>query len=535
MRPSDAAAGGSPTRVMSQSEPTEGPSHDQRQDDPQQEDRQADPLPTEENMPDPDADSKPDTPADLSKRSWFYVVRKTAHEFGEDQCTDLAAALTYYAVLAVFPAMLALISVLGVLGQAQNSVDTVLDTLRPLVSAEVLTSVETALNQVASSESAGLALVVGVLAALWSASGYVGAFGRAMNRIYEIDEGRPFWKLRPVMLLLTLVAVVLAALALLMLIVSGPLAESIGNVIGLGSTALLLWSIVKWPVLAVVVVVVVGLLYYTTPNVQQPKFRWISVGAGVAIVVWVLASVAFAFYVANFSSYNKTYGSVAGVVVTLLFLWITNLALLFGGELDAELERGRQLQAGIAAEEELQLPAKDTRNIKKARKKRDKDVALGRRIRREAAANDTSTREQRLPEGEDTMKKLLVLVAGGVGYVLGTKAGRERYDQIRGTFNKVKDDPRVQEKAHQAADLAKEKAPVVKDKVTEAANTAVGEGQVRLGIERPGRPAQPGQHHLPGELRPPGPAALTVALLSSHRSSHSRAAPRRRTGGAARE
>jgi membrane protein len=348
---------------------------------------------TESTTPDPDDERKPDAPTDLSKRSWFYVLRKTVHEFTEDQCTDLAAALTYYAVLAVFPAAVALVSVLGVFGQADESVKTVVDTLSPLVSDQMLGTIEPALKQIAASDSAGPALVIGVLAALWSASGYVGAFSRAMNRIYEIDEGRPFWKLRPVMLLLTLIAVTLAAVALLMLIVSGPVATSIGNVIGIGDTALTVWSIVKWPILALIVIVVVALLYYATPNVQQPRFRWISVGASVAIVIWVMASVAFAFYVANFSSYNKTYGSLAGVIVALLFLWITNLALLFGGELDAELERGRQLQAGIAAEEEIQLPARDTRNIKKARKKRDKDVALGRKIRRQAAANDASNRE----------------------------------------------------------------------------------------------------------------------------------------------
>jgi membrane protein len=349
---------------------------------------------TEPTTPDPDDPRKPEDPADLTKRSWFYVLRKTVHEFGEDQCTDLAAALTYYAVLAVFPAALALVSLLGVIGQGQNAVDKVIETLKPLVSHDMLTqTIKPALDEIAKSNSAGLALVIGILAALWSASGYVGAFGRAMNRIYEIDEGRPFWKLRPTMLLLTVVAVILAAVALLMLIVSGPVAESIGNVIGLGNTAQTAWSIAKWPILALIVVLVVGLLYYVTPNVQQPKFRWISVGAGVAIVIWVLASVGFAFYVSNFSSYNKTYGSLAGVIVTLLFLWITNLALLFGGELDAELERGRELQAGIAAEEELQLPARDTRNIKKARKKRDKDIALGRRIRRQAEATDVENRE----------------------------------------------------------------------------------------------------------------------------------------------
>jgi len=356
---------------------------------------------TEPPLPEPDDPRKPEDPGDLTKRSWFYVARKTYHEFSEDQCTDLAAALTYYAVLAVFPAMLALVSVLGVIGQAQKSVDTVLDTLRPLVSRDVLRAAENALTQIAASDSAGVALVIGLLAALWSASGYVGAFGRAMNRIYEIDEGRPFWKLRPVMLLLTVVAVFLAAVALLLLVVSGPVLESIGNVIGLGDAALTTWKIAKWPVLALIVLVVVGLLYYTTPNVQQPKFRWISVGAGVAILIWVLASVGFAAYVANFSSYNKTYGSVGGVIVALVFLWITNLALLFGAELDAELERGRQLQAGIAAEEELQLPARDTRNIKKARKKRDKDIALGRRIRKQAAASGAHKKE---PEGSEKEK-----------------------------------------------------------------------------------------------------------------------------------
>jgi membrane protein len=346
---------------------------------------------TEEAMPDPDDPRKPDSPADLTKRSWIYVARKTFNEFIEDQCTDLAAALTYYAVLSVFPAALALVSVLGVVGQAEKSVDTVVKTLDPLVSEKMLGTIEPALRQIASSDAAGFALIFGVLAALWTASGYVGAFGRAMNKIYEIEEGRPFWKLRPIMLVLTFVTIVLTALALLMLIISGPLAESIGDVIGLGDEAVLVWKIAKWPVLGALVVVIVGLLYYTTPNVQQPKFRWLSVGALVAIAVWALASVGFSFYVANFSSYNKTYGSLAGVIVALLFLWITNLALLFGAELDAEIERGRQLQAGIAAEAELQLPARDTRNIKKARKKREKDLALGRKIRREAKRSPAVT------------------------------------------------------------------------------------------------------------------------------------------------
>jgi membrane protein len=345
-------------------------------------------------MPDPDDDRKPDAPTDLQKRSWFYVLRKTMHEFTEDQCTDLAAALTYYAVLALFPAIIALISTVGVFGQGAKSVQTVKDILKPLVSPEILTPLNKFLDSVSTSSGASVGLVIGILAALWSASGYVGAFSRAMNRIYEIEEGRPFWKLRPVMLLLTLVAVVLVAVALMMLILSGPVLQSVGDAVGLGDAAVTAFSIAKWPVLLVIVIVIVGLLYYVTPNVQQPKFRWISVGAAVAIGVWILASVAFGLYLATFANYAKTYGPIAGVVVGLLFLWITNLALLFGGELDAELERGRQLQAGIAAEEELQLPARDTRNIKKAEKKRDKDAAIGRKIRREAVASGAPEREQ---------------------------------------------------------------------------------------------------------------------------------------------
>jgi len=338
-------------------------------------------------VPDAEDDRKPDSPQELTGRSWRYVLRKTWREFGDDHCTDLAAGLTYYAVLALFPAAIAVISLVGLVGDPQKSVDNILEILQPLVSSDTLGTVRPALESLATSQGAGLGLVLGLAGALWSASGYVGAFGRAMNAVYEIDEGRPFWKLRPLMLVVTLVAVLLVAVVLVMLVVSGPLAESIGSVIGLSSQAVTAWNIVKWPVILLFVVVIVAILYYATPNVKQPKFRWLSIGAVVAILVWILASVAFAFYVATFGSYNKTYGSLAGAVIGLLWLWITNLALLFGAELDSELERGRQLQAGLAAEEELQLPARDTRGIEKAKKKEQKDLAQGRAIREQAASS----------------------------------------------------------------------------------------------------------------------------------------------------
>ncbi len=337
---------------------------------------------------------KPEKPTEIHKQSWKFIGRKVVREFSDDQCTDLAAALTYYAVLALFPAIVALISIVGVVGQPTAVQDAMTDIVKPLVSGQTFNILNDAVTQLTSSSAAGIGLVVGLALALWSASGYVGAFGRAMNRIYEIDEGRPFWKLRPVQLLVTLIAVLLIAVVLVALVLSGPLATTVGNTIGLGSTAVTIFNIAKFPVIAAMVVVIVAILYYATPNVKQPKFKWVSVGAVFAIIIWVIASIAFAFYVSNFGSYNKTYGSLAGVIVTLLWLWITNIALLLGAEIDSELERGRQLQAGLPAEEELQLPPRDTRNIEKKAEKEQEDIERGRDIReraeQEANSEDSS-------------------------------------------------------------------------------------------------------------------------------------------------
>lgn len=330
---------------------------------------------------DPDDPRKPQSPAQLTKPSWIYIMRATARQFSRDQCTDLAAALTYYAVLSLFPAILAIVSLLGVFGQGQKTVDAVLQIVGDLGPSSAVDTLREPIQQLVAAPTAGFALVVGLAGALWSASGYVGAFGRAMNRMYEVDEGRPVWKLRPVMILVTIIALALIACAALMLAISGPVARAIGDVIGAGDTALTVWNIARWPVVLVLVVLAVAILYYATPNIQQPKFRWMSAGAGLAIVVWILASVGFGFYVANFSSYNKTYGSLAGAIVFLLWLWITNLALLFGAELDSELERGRQLQAGIAAEERLQLPPRDTRVSDKNAQKDADAVVRGRELR----------------------------------------------------------------------------------------------------------------------------------------------------------
>lgn len=333
--------------------------------------------------------ASPDSPADITKPSWVYAIRKTAREFSKDQCTDLAAALTYYSVLAIFPAAIALLSLVGLAGQGRSTVDTLLGILTDVGAGAVADTLRPTLVSLSeTSGTAGFALVIGLALALWSASGYVGSFGRAMNRVYGIKEGRPFWKLRPVMILITLVAVLLSAAVALALILTGPAARAVGDAIGLGPTAVLVWGVAKWPVILVAVVAIVALLYYATPNVQQPKFRWISVGAALAVVVWILASAGFGFYVANFSNYNKTYGTMAGAVVFLLWLWITNIALLFGAELDAELERARELQAGLPAERTIQLPPRDTRNIDKVEKQEGRDVARGRRLRETHGADN---------------------------------------------------------------------------------------------------------------------------------------------------
>src|SRR6478672_10562943 len=238
---------------------------------------------------------KPDKPTDLKKQSWKYGLRRALKEFSDDQCTDLAAALTYYAVLSLFPAVLAMVSLVGIVGQGPRATDALLKIVADIGQPEVVNAVRGPLQSVSRSTGAGFALILGLATALWSASGYVGAFGRAMNRMYGIREGRPFWKLRPVLLLVTLAAVALSAVVALALVMTGPAARAVGNAIGLGSTAVLVWDVAKWPVMLVAVIVIVAILYYATPNVEQPRFRWTSVGATLAIVVWVLASAGFGF------------------------------------------------------------------------------------------------------------------------------------------------------------------------------------------------------------------------------------------------
>jgi membrane protein len=284
------------------------------------------------------------------------TLKRTLKEFSEDNLTDWAAALTYYAVLALFPALLAMLSLVGLLVDPARLTEA-LTAVIPGAAAETINPV---IEQIAGRSAAGFGLILGVAGAIWSASAYVGAFTRAANVVYETPEGRKVWKLKPLQLLVTLIGIVFAAVIVMMVALSGPVAEAIGGAIGLGDTALTVWNIAKWPVVLVLLALMIAVLYYATPNVRLRGFKWVSPGAGVAVLVAIVASAAFAFYVANFGSYNKTYGALAGVIIFLVWFWLINVALLFGIELDAEIERTKELKEGVPrAEKEIQLDARE--------------------------------------------------------------------------------------------------------------------------------------------------------------------------------
>jgi membrane protein len=299
----------------------------------------------------------PERPTALALGSWAAVFKRTVREFRADNLTDWAAALTYYSILSIFPALIAFVSIVALVGQHPQTTNAILEIIDDIGPSSAVDTFRGPVETVMSNKGgAGLALIIGLGVALWSASSYIGAFMRASNRIYEVEEGRQFWKLRPLQMLIALVMVLLVAVVGIALVATGPLADAIGKQIGLGGAAVTAWDIAKWPILLGVVMLIFSVLYYAAPNVRQPGFRWLTPGGVLAVIVWIVASAGFAFYVANFGSYNKTYGSIGGVIVFLVWLWISNIAVLLGAEFDAELERGRELEAGRSgAEQRIQL------------------------------------------------------------------------------------------------------------------------------------------------------------------------------------
>ena len=304
----------------------------------------------------------PGTPLSLTASSWRSVLRRTVSEFREDNVTDLAAALTYYGLLAIFPALLALVSILGLIGH--SATQPLLESLDKVAPSSARSVVSNAIENLDRDRgAAGVIFIIGIVGALWSASGYVGAFMRASNRIYDIKEGRPVWKTLPVRVGVTVLTVLLLTLTSVAVVLTGNLARQAGRLVGIGSGAVTIWDIAKWPFLLVLASLMLAILYWAAPNVRHRGFRSISLGGLFAIAVWLIASALFALYVANFSSYNKTYGSLAAIVVFLVWLWISNAALLLGAQLNAELERERLIRAGHPAEREPFAEPRDTRRM----------------------------------------------------------------------------------------------------------------------------------------------------------------------------
>jgi membrane protein len=299
-----------------------------------------------------------DKPTQLPRKAWGGVLRRTISEFSEDNLTDWAAALTYYGILSVFPALIALVSLLGLIGT--SATQPLLNNLGSFAPGPAHQILENALHGLTQSRGgAGILVIVGLAGSIWAASGYIGGFIRASNAIWDVEEGRPIWKTIPLRIGITIVMLVLLAGTAMAVVLTGPLADKVGKLVGLGSAAVTAWDIAKWPVLVLIVGLMFSLLYYASPNVRQPGFRWVTPGGVFAVVAWIIVSGAFGVYVANFGSYNKTYGSLGAVVIFLVWLWLTNLAILFGAELNAEIARGRQIEEGHPADREPFLPPRD--------------------------------------------------------------------------------------------------------------------------------------------------------------------------------
>jgi membrane protein len=301
------------------------------------------------------------SPVALPRPSWRPTLERTVKEFRADKLNHWGAALTYYAVLSLFPALLVLLSLVGLFAdpaRVTQILTTTVSQLGPDTAAKTFQGPIASLT--GSRGTAGIMFVVGLLSAIWAASGYVSAFAEASNSIYEVEEGRPFWKLKPLQLAVTFALIMLAAIVALALVLSGPVVGALGGALGISDPVLTAWRYAKWPAMLVLVLLIFGVLYYTAPNARVTGVRWVTAGALLALLTWIVASIAFTFYVAHFSSYNKTYGTLGGVVVFLLWLWLTNMAILLGAEFNAELERAKQLHAGVrGAEHRLRLPERD--------------------------------------------------------------------------------------------------------------------------------------------------------------------------------
>jgi membrane protein len=339
-----------------------------------------------------------ESPTDMPKAGWVAILKRSVKQFKRDSITDRAAALTYFGVLAIFPAVLVLVSILGLIGP--DSAQQFLDSVKSVAPGGVTTFFSSIIDQVqGKAGAASLAAVVGILIALWSASGYIAAFMRAANAVYEVGEGRPFYKTIPVRILTTIAVVIMLIICVVIVVITGPIADRIGSLIGVGGAVQWVWAIAKWPVLIIIVALLFSLLYAVTPNVKQPRFRWLTPGGLLAVVVWLIVSGLFGLYVSFSGSYNKTYGSLATVIVFLVWLWISNIAILLGLEFDSETERERVIRAGMPADVEPYVRVRDDRKLD------ERDRARVQRAARllpdeDESPSDAADAERRTPDPE---------------------------------------------------------------------------------------------------------------------------------------
>ncbi|MFD4421133.1 YihY/virulence factor BrkB family protein [Agromyces sp. NPDC058484] len=332
-----------------------------------------------------------DSPAQLSHDDWRVILTRTVHEFRINQVYDIAAALTYYAVLATFPTLLAVLALLGIFGSAEAVANDVLRVIEDLGGSSVVDPLRGAVEQLLDASHAATAFIVGIVVALWATSGFVGSFGRGMNRIYKVEEGRPFWRMRPAMIGISAVLLVLATVSAFAILLTGPIAESTARVLGLDEGVVFWWDLGKLPVLAAITIFVIALLYWAGPNVKRGNLRWFSVGAVAALLAWMITTVLFGGYALGFGSYERMYGALGGAVAFLLWLWLSNLAMLFGAVLDTEVERARQLRAGVAAENQVQLPLRDDRTIETNREQRASDYRASSAMKPDTAVDGLVT------------------------------------------------------------------------------------------------------------------------------------------------
>jgi len=341
-----------------------------------------------------------DSPVELSRDDWRVILKRTWHEFRINQAYDLAGTLTYYGVLALFPALLAALATVGIFGSAEAGAQNVLQVIEDLGGGTAAEVLREPLEQLVNASHAGLAFTTGIVGVLWATSGYLGTFGRGMNRIYDVEEGRPFWEMRPMMIGVSAVLIVLGSVAALALIVTGPVAEATARVLGLDEGVAFWWDLLKLPGLVAIALVIMALLYWAAPNVKRRNFRWFSVGALGALLAWIATTALFGAYVFGFGVYGRTYGFLGGVIAFLLWVWLSNLSLLLGAVLDTEVERARELRAGIPAEERVQLPLRDDRLIAKNREQRNADMRASAAMRPPTAVDgfvsvaETAPREE---------------------------------------------------------------------------------------------------------------------------------------------